>query len=140
MLGTYGLRISRHERTELCNGLLETFPVLRSRVKDRAGSLSGGQQQMLAIAQALAARPLVLMLDEPSAGLAPAILDDLFARIRALADGGLAVVVVEQLAEQALDIADHVTVLLAGEVVASGPPDDFADRRSLQAAYFGVAQ
>jgi branched-chain amino acid transport system permease protein len=140
MLGTYGLRISRQERTELCQGLLDTFPVLRSRVKDRAGSLSGGQQQMLAIAQALAARPLVLMLDEPSAGLAPTILDDLFARIRELADGGLAVVVVEQLAERALDIADHVTVLLAGEVVASGPPDDFADRRSLQDAYFGVGQ
>jgi branched-chain amino acid transport system permease protein len=137
MLGTYSLKISGSEREALCKEVLANFPMLTGRLRERAGGLSGGQQQMLAIAQALAARPKVLLLDEPSAGLAPAIVDDLFARLRSLADDGLSIVLVEQLADKAIAIADHVTVLDAGLVVAEGDPEEFTDSSKLEAAYFG---
>jgi branched-chain amino acid transport system ATP-binding protein len=92
---------------------------------------------MLAIAQALAARPRLLLLDEPSAGLAPSIVREVFQRLRQLSNEGMTILVVEQLAEQALMIADHVTVIDNGQVVASGAPDDFKDQSGLHEAYFG---
>jgi branched-chain amino acid transport system permease protein len=137
MLGTYSLKLTRKERDALCNQVLSNFPILSGRLAERAGGLSGGQQQMLAIAQALAARPKVLLLDEPSAGLAPTIVDELFARLRSFADDGLSILLVEQLAEKAIAIADHVTVLDAGQVVAEGAPEEFLDSSKLEAAYFG---
>ena len=137
MLGTYSLKLSRKERDTLCHEVLSNFPMLTGRVAERAGGLSGGQQQMLAIAQALAARPKVLLLDEPSAGLAPTIVDELFGRLRSFADDGLSILLVEQLAEKAIAIADHVTVLDAGQVVAEGLPEEFHDSSKLEAAYFG---
>jgi branched-chain amino acid transport system ATP-binding protein len=137
MLGTFALGVGRVERRKLCDAVLEQFPMLRDRAGEAAGGLSGGQQQMLAIAQALAARPRVLLLDEPSSGLAPAIVRDVFTRIKELSEQGMTIVLVEQLAEQALVIADHVTVIDNGRVVASGPPEQFHDQRGLQEAYFG---
>jgi branched-chain amino acid transport system permease protein len=137
MLGTFSLKISRRERRQLCDSVLESFPVLKQRADEQAGGLSGGQQQMLAVAQALASRPRLLLLDEPSAGLAPAIVRELFERIKEFCNQGMTILLVEQLAEQALLIADHVTVLDNGRVVAAGPPEEFHDQRGLQAAYFG---
>ena len=125
MLGTFTQPVSRKERRELCDAVLEQFPVLKERHAEHAGGLSGGQQQMLAIAQALASRPRLLLLDEPSSGLAPAIVKDVFGRIRELSGQGMTIVLVEQLAEQALAIADHVTVMDNGRVVAEGPPEQF---------------
>ena len=90
---------------------------------------------MLAIAQALASRPKILLLDEPSAGLAPSIVAELFSRLRSLADDGLTIVLVEQLADKALAIADHVTVLDAGKVVASGGAELFDEVGKLEEAY-----
>lgn len=140
LLGTYSQRMSRTERNALCESVLAEFPALASREGELAGGLSGGQQQMLAIAQALASKPKVLLLDEPSAGLAPAIVAELFDRVRALADSGLAVLLVEQLAEVALEIADEVTVIDSGRVTAHGSPEIFKNRDDLQRAYFGGAQ
>jgi branched-chain amino acid transport system ATP-binding protein len=94
---------------------------------------------MLAIAQALAAQPRVLLLDEPSAGLAPSVVEAVFDRVAQLRDAGLTILLVEQLAERALAIADHVTVMDNGVIVRDGPPSGFADRGSLEEAYFGLA-
>jgi len=92
---------------------------------------------MLAIAQALASRPKVLLLDEPSAGLAPSIVTEVFERLESLGRGGMTILLVEQLADQALAIADHVTVIDEGQNSAAGQPGEFSDQRRLQEAYFG---
>ena len=105
----------------------EAFPVLAERRLQRAGSLSGGEQQMLAMSRALLQRPTVLMLDELSAGLAPQVAAQLLALARRLADEGTTVVLVEQYADEALAIADHVHVLARGDVVFSGEPGELAD-------------
>jgi branched-chain amino acid transport system ATP-binding protein len=137
-LGTFALRLSRAERRESCERALEQFPPLAPHIDKIAGGLSGGLQQMVALAQALASNPRVLLLDEPSAGLAPLVVDELFARIRQLSDNGLTVVLVEQLADRALDIADHVTFLDKGLVSVQGAPATFRDGTALQEAYFGL--
>jgi branched-chain amino acid transport system ATP-binding protein len=105
----------------------EAFPVLAERRLQRADSLSGGEQQMLAMSRALLQRPTVLMLDELSAGLAPQVAAQLLALARRLADEGTTVVLVEQYADEALAIADHVHVLGRGDVVFSGEPGELAD-------------
>jgi branched-chain amino acid transport system ATP-binding protein len=113
------------------------FPVLAERRKSPAGGLSGGQQQMLAVAQALMAGPQVLLLDEPSAGLAPAISKDLFAMVSDLRSEGLAIVLVEQTVEQALAIADSVVVMESGRIAAAGPIADFDDAAVVREVYMG---
>jgi branched-chain amino acid transport system permease protein len=139
MLGTYTQRLSRAERNAICEEVMGRFPILNERADQLAGGLSGGQQQMLAIGQALASRPRVLLLDEPSAGLAPTIIAEVFAQVRQLRSEGMTILLVEQLAEQALAVADHVTVIDSGQIVKSGPPELFHDRRELQEAYFGAS-
>jgi branched-chain amino acid transport system ATP-binding protein len=106
---------------------LAAFPVLEARRGQRAGSLSGGEQQMLAVSRALLQRPRVLLLDELSSGLAPQVAAQLLALARRLADEGMTVVLVEQYADEALAIADHVHVLGRGSVVFSGEPGELVD-------------
>jgi branched-chain amino acid transport system ATP-binding protein len=122
-LGGCGIK-GRRQLRENIDRQYALFPALAKLRDQRAGSLSGGQQQMLAIGQALVAEPGVLLLDEPSAGLAPMIIADILAVIRGLADAGLAVLLVEQLASQSLAIADRVIVVERGRVVHSGGQDD----------------
>jgi branched-chain amino acid transport system ATP-binding protein len=113
------------------------FPLLAERRKSLAGGLSGGQQQMLAIAQALMPNPRILLLDEPSAGLAPAISRDVFKMVADLKAEGLAIILVEQVIEAALAIADSVVVMESGRVAASGPVTGFDDAAVVREVYMG---
>lgn len=120
------------------DAMYDRFPVLAQRRALPAGSLSGGEQQMLAIARALVAGPTVMLMDEPSMGLAPKIVDEVFRVIGEIRASGTTVVLVEQNARRALRAADHGYVLQSGEVVHAGPAADLlADERIVQ-AYLGV--
>lgn len=140
LLGGYtlaGQRKRNAARQAALDKAYERFPMLAERRKTVAGSLSGGQQQMLAIAQALMPEPRLLMLDEPSAGLAPAVAKDVFAMVSALRETGLSILLVEQVVEAALEISDDVVVLDNGRVMASGPVSEFQDPAVIQAIYLG---
>jgi branched-chain amino acid transport system ATP-binding protein len=113
------------------------FPRLRERRRQRAGTLSGGEQQMLAIARAWLARPRLLLLDEPSLGLAPALVDEIFERIDRIRREGTTVLLVEQNARLALEVADWGYVLETGRVVLSGNARDLADDRLVRESYLG---
>ncbi|MFF5289554.1 ABC transporter ATP-binding protein [Paractinoplanes globisporus] len=113
------------------------FPVLAERRKALAGGLSGGQQQMLAIAQALMSDPKLLILDEPSAGLAPTIVKDVFALIGELKREGLSILLVEQVVEAAITVADHIVVIDNGRVAAEGPVKQFDDASVIREIYLG---
>ena len=118
---------------------LDTFPVLRDRLSQRAGTLSGGEQQMLAIARALMGRPRLLLCDEPSLGLAPVIVKQVFAFLREINESdGTAMIVVEQNAELALDLAHRVYLLEVGHFVATGTSADFRDNDAIRRAYLGI--
>ena len=117
----------------------QMFPRLKERKDQLAGSLSGGEQQMLAVARALMSRPKLLLLDEPSLGLAPLIIEDLFATFKELnEESGVTMLLVEQNANLALDIAQHGYVLEAGEIVFDGPADVLKNDSAVQDAYLGA--
>ncbi|MCL8383575.1 MULTISPECIES: ABC transporter ATP-binding protein [Xanthobacter] len=113
------------------------FPVLKERQHILGGNLSGGEQQMLAVSRALMMRPKVLLLDEPSLGLAPQVVTTILKALRSLADDGLAVLLVEQLALLALDTADEAHVLQRGRVALSGPAHDLRRDRAVIESYLG---
>ena len=115
----------------------DRFPILAERRRLPAGSLSGGEQQMLAIGRALVTGPRIVLLDEPSMGLAPKIVDEVFAVIGEIRAAGTAVLLVEQNARRALQAADHGYVLARGEVVTSGPADRLLADPEVVAAYLG---
>jgi branched-chain amino acid transport system ATP-binding protein len=117
--------------------VLEVFPILAERERQPARDLSGGQQQFLALAQAFIADPRVLLCDEPSRGIAVWFLTPILEFLRSLADGGVTVIVVEQVVDAALEYADRVVVLGQGSIVAQGPPGEF-DRERLRELFLGI--
>jgi branched-chain amino acid transport system ATP-binding protein len=137
LMGGYTLGLSRRHLREAIAEAYDRFSVLGDRRTDSAGALSGGQQQMLALAQALLAKPKVLMLDEPSAGLAPSIVDRVFLSIEQLKSEDIAIVLVEQLAEHALRLADEVLVMDIGRIIMRQSAGDEKALELLQGAYFG---
>lgn len=138
-LGAY-LRTSPHEKARALEDreyVLGLFPFLRERLNQRAGTLSGGEQQMLAIGRALMGRPRLLALDEPSLGLAPLVAKEIFEVISRLRDDGGTILLVEQNARAALSISDRAYVLDAGRVAVEGPSRMLLDREEVKNAYLG---
>jgi branched-chain amino acid transport system ATP-binding protein len=133
-----GFAHGAHDQTRLLNALLARFEQLRERSGQRAGSLSGGEQQMLAIARGLMARPRVLVLDEPSLGLAPKMLDNLYALLAELRDEGTTILLVDQMAVLALSVADRAYVLQGGTVKQSGNAAEIGRDPALVRAYLGA--
>ncbi len=135
-LGAYA--VEGPERFKPLELVFSLFPRLAERLKQRAETLSGGEQQMLAIGRALMTGPRLLMLDEPSQGIMPKLVDDIFAAIQRIRDLGLTVLLVEQRLAEALEIADRAYVLQTGRIVMSGKAADIAGDADVRRAYLGL--
>jgi branched-chain amino acid transport system ATP-binding protein len=138
-MGAYVRRLGRRKLRSETDELLSLFPALAGRSAQRAETLSGGEQQMLVLARALLARPRLLLVDEPSNGLAPLVTEGLYRVLRRLVDDGLTLLVVEQYVAFALGSASSVYVLEKGAVAAAGPPDRLAGNAALVDAYLSHA-
>jgi len=138
LLGAFTRRRNHAEIDAGIEQAYARFPRLAERRSQLAGLLSGGEQQMLAIARGLMSRPSLLLLDEPSLGLAPLLAMEVFAAVRALADDGMTILLVEQLAKQALAISDRAYVLEQGTVTLEGPAASVAADPAVRAAYLGA--
>ncbi|MFI5845780.1 ABC transporter ATP-binding protein [Catenuloplanes sp. NPDC051500] len=136
-LGAYSRPARAHRATTLAE-VYARFPVLESRAAQLAGSMSGGEQQMVAIGRALMSRPRLLMMDEPSLGLAPVVVTQMFAAIRELHAAGLTILLVEQNLARALEVADRGYVIETGHVALSGTADALLADPAVRTAYLGL--
>jgi len=135
-----GITRPAKEAKERQEEMLDLFPILRERKKQQAGTLSGGEQQMLAIARGLMSKPKLLLLDEPSLGLAPIIVNQVFKLIREVRDMGYTILLVEQNAQQAMRLSDYTYVLENGNIRMHGPSSQLLEDESIIAAYLGEKQ
>ena len=141
LLGGYRqVRLGRKDSAGALAEVYELFPRLKERRAQLAGTLSGGERQMLAVARALMGKPALLMLDEPSLGLAPLVVRDIFRTIAGLRATGVTILLVEQNARAALEVADHGYVLEMGEIALEGPAHDLARDPRVIETYLGAAQ
>jgi branched-chain amino acid transport system ATP-binding protein len=136
-LGCYAKSARKH-RDESLRRVFDLFPRLQERTKQAAGSMSGGEQQMVAIARSLMSRPRLLMFDEPSLGLAPVVVTQVFAIIRRLATEGLTILLVEQNLKKALEVADRGYVVETGSITMQGPAHELLSNEGIRAAYLGI--
>lgn len=139
LLGAYSRQGNLARTRVLIEREFERFPRLKERANQLAGTLSGGEQQMLAISRALMSEPRLLLLDEPSLGLAPLIIADVFRSIRSLHESGLTILLVEQMANQALAVADRAYVLETGKVTLQGSGHELLRDSKVRAAYLGAS-
>jgi len=137
MLGAYSHR-ARHAAETTLDFVYGLFPKLKERAKLNVGKLSGGEQQMVSIGRALMTRPKMIILDEPSLGLAPKLTAEIFEKLVELRKEGLSMFIVEQNAVQALGVADYAYVLQEGKVINEGPPAELMDSEELRKAYFSI--
>jgi branched-chain amino acid transport system ATP-binding protein len=136
-IGSY-LPAAKARRRETLDEVLALFPALKAKLPAPAGELSGGQQQMVAIGRALMARPRLLLLDEPSLGLSPLVVTDMFKAVRKVSASGITIVLVEQNVSAALTVSHRACVLEQGRIVAEGAPDELMARPEIRQAYLGV--
>jgi len=136
-IGSY-LPAAKARRRETLDEVLALFPALKAKMPAPAGELSGGQQQMVAIGRALMARPRLLLLDEPSLGLSPLVVVDMFNAIRKISASGITIVLVEQNVSMAMRVSHRACVLELGRIVAEGSPDELMKRPEIRQAYLGV--
>ena len=129
---------ARARRADNLQRVLDTFPRLRERLSQLAGTMSGGEQQMLAIGRGLMAEPRLLILDEPSLGLSPLLVEEMFALIQRLRQSGLAILLVEQNVGQSLEIADRAYVMENGSIRFAGTPSELMASDALRQSYLGV--
>jgi len=137
-MGAYAMKDKEQVRAEI-EEMMEIFPILRERKKQKAGSLSGGERQMLAMAMALMGKPKVLLLDEPAAALAPKVVNQIFSRIREIVNSGITVLLVEQHARRALSLCDMGYVMSSGRVVMKGPGSELLSDEKFIEAFLGRA-
>lgn len=138
VLGSYTKR-TKAQRSELIEKVYSIFPILKEREKHPAGTLSGGQQQMLAIGRAMMMNPQLLILDEPSLGLAPIVVDEVFKILQQLKEAGTSMLVIEQNLVKALQIADRGYVLETGEIILAGDSQELLNNPDVRRAYLGIA-
>jgi branched-chain amino acid transport system ATP-binding protein len=138
ILGAYTHRRQRSEREQEIERVVELFPILGEKMRQTAAELSGGQQQMVAIGRGMMAKPALLMLDEPSLGLAPLVTREMFETFEKLRDSGITVMIVEQQAMLTLKLADRAYVVERGQIIVEGTADALIDEDRVRSAYLGL--
>lgn len=137
-LGAFTRTYNKDEFQETLEEVYQLFPILRERARQKAGTFSGGQQQMLAIGRGLMLRPKLLMLDEPSLGLMPALVTQVFEILERIKKRGLTILLVEQNVQESLELADYAYVLQTGKVVLQGEGRDLLKEEMIKKAYLGI--
>lgn len=136
-VGVSAMRLSRQERAQRFEEQYSLFPILAEKSRDLAGALSGGQQQMLAISQALIRNPDIIMLDEPSTGLAPIMIEEVFDKLTTIRAQGVSILLVEQVVERTLEFVDYGYLIQGGRIRFEGTPETLNDSGAVHKAYMG---
>jgi branched-chain amino acid transport system ATP-binding protein len=138
ILGSYVHNLPKQEMTRLFDSVFELFPILKSRLMQKAGTMSGGEQQMLAIGRGLMSQPKLLLLDEPSLGLAPLVVETILKVIQNLRSTGISILLVEQNVNAALQISDRAYVIETGAIVAEGKARELIENDEIRKSYLGM--